>query len=273
MRKLLGAVIVFLLSLGTSWAFAADDSSHSENKVIAQNVGGTEAPDAGTIKGIVRFKGAKPEAKPVAQIAGNAFCKQCYKDELPLQDNFVFGKNGNDDTLENVLVYVSKGLEGKTFEPPKAAVLLDQAGCMYTPHVVAVMVGQTLNIRNSDATLHNVMSAPRNNPPFNFGMPVQGGHVEKVFRAPELKMNLRCFMHPWMSGYVHVLPHPFFAVTGPDGTFTIRGLPPGEYVVSVLQETSLFTPDPAEATVKIGGNETKQLDFTYRPKADANSGR
>jgi plastocyanin len=266
MRKHLCAVALTLLIVGAARVYSEDDSP---KRLAQQSVGGIDAKGSGTIKGIVRFKGDKPQAKPIAEIAGNAFCKQCYKDEIPLQDSFVFGKNGDHDTLQNVLVYVSKGLEGKHFDPPANAVVLDQVGCMYTPHVVAVMVGQTLDIRNSDATLHNVMSAPRNNPSFNFGMPVQGGHTEKVFRDPEFKMNFRCFMHPWMSSYVHVLPHPFFAITGPDGTFTIRALPPGEYVVTVLHETSLFTPEPAEANVKIGPNDTKQIDFTYRPKGEA----
>jgi len=147
-------------------------------------------------------------------------------------------------------------------------VLLDQVGCMYAPHVVAVMTGQTLRIRNSDATLHNVMSNPQNNAPFNFGMPSKNQVIERVFQHPEFKMNLRCFMHPWMSGYVHVLENPFFAVTGADGTYSIKGLPPGEYEISVLQETSLFEPTPATAAVKVCANQTAHADFTYQPKGD-----
>lgn len=241
-------------------------SEEAEKKVAPQNVGGIETKDGGAATGIVRFKGAKPEAKPIQEIAGNSFCKQCYPDELPLHDDFVFGKNGDDDTLENVLVYVSKGLEGKKFDPPKEPAILDQVGCMYTPHVVAVMVGQTLEIRNSDATLHNVMTSPRNNPPFNIGMPSQDQTLTKVFRQPELKMNFRCFMHPWMSSYVHVLEHPFFAVTAADGTFTIRGLPPGQYEISVLHESSLFEPTPAVAKVTLAAGESKKIDFTYHPR-------
>ena len=266
MHKYAAVVLSILMCVSAPRLSRGDDAP---KKRPQQSVGGIEAKDSGTIKGIVRFKGTKPQPKPISEIAGNAFCKHCYSDEVPNQDTFVFGKNGNDDTLENVLVYVSKGLEGKTFDPPRDTVVLDQVGCMYTPHVVAVMAGQTLEIRNSDATLHNVMSMPQNNPPFNFGMPVQGGKTEKVFNHPELKMNLRCFMHPWMSGYVHVLPHPFFAVTGEDGTFTIKGLPPGEYTITVLHETSLFDPEPAEASVTVGANETKQVDFTYHAKDQA----
>jgi hypothetical protein len=227
-------------------------------------------PGSGTITGIIRFQGKKPEAKTIDEIGGNAYCKQHYPDDLPLREDFVFGKNGNDDTLENVLVYVSKGLEQKKFDPPGALVVLDQSGCVYTPHVVAVMTGQKLEIRNSDATLHNVMATPRANPPFNIGMPVQGGKLERTFGHPEFKINFKCFMHPWMSAYVHVLDHPFFAVSGPDGRFTIRGLPPGEYEISVLHETSMFEPAPATATVKVSADETKTADFTFRMKNGSN---
>jgi len=258
-----------LIAVVAAIAGVAADSAPQRKPVPPQSVGGLpDAKDAGEIKGIVLFKGTKPEPRPITEVAGNAFCKEHHKDKVPVRDNFVFGKNGDNDTLVNVLVYVSKGLEGKDFEPPKQPAVLDQVGCMYTPHVVGVMVGQTLEVRNSDATLHNVMGAPRNNPPFNFGMPVQGGTYNLVFKAPEMKLNTKCFMHPWMTGYVHVLEHPFFAVTGDDGTFSIKGLPPGEYEVSVLHEASLMEPTPLTATVQVGARETKQVEFTYQVKAD-----
>src|SRR5579884_470599 len=228
MKNRLFAVVALLICLVTYVQAAEAD------KPAAQNVGGIDSKDGGTITGVVRFKGTKPEVKPISEIAGNGSCKEHYKDKpLPMHDTFVFGKHGDDDTLANVLVYVNKGLEGEKFEPPKRPAVLDQVGCMYTPHVVAVMTGQTLEIRNSDATLHNVMCNPRNNPGFNLGMPVKDQVIEKAFNKPELKINFRCFMHPWMSAYVHVLDHPFFAVTQADGTFTIKGLPPGEYEVKI----------------------------------------
>jgi plastocyanin len=260
-------LIPVLLALALS-AVAQEKPDGNEKKRLPVNVGGVEDRNGGVVTGVVRFKGAKPEPKPITELAGNSFCKSCYKPgEVPQRDNVLFGKNGSDDTLQNVLVYVSKGLEGKKFDAPKQPVVLDQVGCVYTPHVVAVMAGQTLEIRNSDPTLHNVMAAPRNNAPFNFGMPVKDQKTEKVFKSPEMKMNLKCFMHPWMSSYVHVLEHPFFAVTGPDGTFTLKGLPPGEYELTVLHETSLFEPAPATATVKVAAGETKTADFTYQPRA------
>jgi plastocyanin len=260
--SLLGAVLA---------ASAADPKGGKSNKLPPQNVGGVpDAKGAGEINGIVLFKGEKPEAKPIQEIAGNAFCKEHHKDKLPLRDTFVFGKNGDNDTLQNVLVYVSKGLEDKEFDPPQAPAVLDQVGCVYTPHVVAVMAGQTLEVRNSDATLHNVMCTPRNNPPFNFGMPVKDGTYNLVFKQPEFKMNTKCFMHPWMSAYIHVLEHPFFAVTGEDGAFTIKGLPPGEYEVTVLHEASLLQPEPATVAVKVAAGETREIQFTYQPRAGEN---
>jgi plastocyanin len=222
------------------------------------------ADGGGTITGIVKWAGKKPDRQPVPGILGNAFCKEQQKGQAPLDDKWVFGKNGAADTLQNVLVYVSKGLEGKTFEPPQEPAVLDQVACIYTPRVVGVMVGQTLEIRNSDATLHNVMGALKKNRNFNEGMAPKGSPLRKVFTKPELKVDFRCFMHPWMLGWVHVLEHPFYAITKSDGTFTIKGLPPGEYEVSVLHESSRFQATPPRATVKVGAGETKRVEFSYR---------
>ena len=128
------------------------------------------------------------------------------------------------------------------------------------------MAGQTLEIRNSDATLHNVLCNPFKNKPFNESMQVKGGKLEKVFEKPELKVDLRCVLHPWMLAYVHVLDHPFFAVTKPDGAFTIKGLPPGEYELSVKHESTRFAAEPATVGVKVAAGETKKIEFVYSDK-------
>lgn len=224
-----------------------------------------QAAFGGSITGIVKFKGEKPPPKPLVEIAANSFCKDhaAPNGKFPASDRFVFGKNGSDDTLANVLVYVSKGLEGKKFEPPAKPVLIDQVNCIYTPHVAAVMVGQPVEIKNSDETLHNVMTRPRNNKAFNDGMPGTGKRLTKTFDKPELGIDLRCFMHPWMLGYVHVLENPFYAITKPDGTFEIKDLPAGEYEISVYHEYSRFTPDHQTLTIKVGETGSQKADFTY----------
>lgn len=219
----------------------------------------------GNISGVVKFKGEPPKPRLLTEIAANSFCNShaVTNGVFPPSDRFVLGKNGSDTTLANVLVYVSKGLEGKKFEAPKEPVVIDQVNCIYTPHVVAVMTGQTLEVRNSDETLHNVMTRPKNNKGFNDGMPGTGKKLLKTFDKPELGIDLKCFMHPWMLGYVHVLENPFYAITQPDGSFEIKGLPPGEYEVSVFHEYSRFSPETEKVTVKVSESDNQRVDFTY----------
>ena len=109
--------------------------------------------------------------------------------------------------------------------------------CHYPPRVFGVMVGQSIDILNSDPTLHNVHAQPTVNGEFNKGQPVQGSHMTQVFTAPEVMVHLKCDVHPWMSSFVGVVAHPFFAVSAADGSFTIPGVPPGEYELTVWHET------------------------------------
>ena len=217
----------------------------------------------GSLTGIVKYEG-KPIRRKTVRMQGNSFCMAQHGDKPPLEEKYALGKNGETVTVPNVLVYVTKGLEGKTFVVPEEPVVLDQVKCIYTPHVVGVMTGQTLQIRNSDEQLHNVMASAFQNRSFNFGMPKKGTKTEKVFNTPELKVKFQCALHPWMYAYVHVLEHPFFAVTRKDGSFTIRGLPPGEYEISVLHEVARMKPVTARMSVRVEAGQKKNIAFTYR---------
>ena len=194
----IGAAVIALAIL------LAPLAAQEAEKKRLPNEGGL-AQEGGVVSGVVKFKGRKPARRPNEGMLGHPFCKEACAGKAPPEEKWVFGKNGDDDTLANVLVYVSKGLEEKTFEPPKEPVLLDQVACTYAPHVLGLMAGQTLEIRNSDGTLHNVMCNPFKNAPFNEGMSVKGGKIEKVFKKPEFKVELRCVLHPWMFAYVHVM--------------------------------------------------------------------
>jgi hypothetical protein len=137
--------------------------------------------------------------------------------------------------LANVLVYVKEGLGG-SFPVPDEPAQLSQKGCLYTPHVAAVVKGQKLVIRNDDPTLHNVHGRPSLNEEFNIGQPFQGMETARTFDKVEIGIPIGCDIHPWMSSYLSVMEHPFFAVSGADGGFTIAGLPPGEYLLEAWHE-------------------------------------
>jgi len=145
--------------------------------------------------------------------------------------------------VANVFVYVKDGVtaDGRkladlTFPVPDNAVVLDQRGCSFQPHVLGVMVGQTLRILNSDPTTHNVHLTPRNNPEWNQSMASGSAPLTTRLQRPEIMVPVKDNQHPWKRARVGVLPHPFFAVTGEDGRFEIRGLPPGKYTLVAWHE-------------------------------------
>lgn len=140
-----------------------------------------------------------------------------------------------DGPLPEAFVYVKSGLEGRRFEVPKEPVLLDQHGNEFTPHVFGLRAGQPLRIRSSDSGLHNVYCVPFNNAEFNVSM-MHEESVTKVFAKPEVMIPFKCNIHGNMRAYAGVLDHPYFTVTGADGRFQIRGLPPGDYTIEAWSE-------------------------------------
>ena len=223
------------------------------------DVGGIEQ-SGGTIQGVVKFAGKQRSPKS-HRVDADKFCAHAHKDAPLLKETFVFGKN---DTLQNVFVYISDGLKG-TFDPPTQPAVISQSGCSYVPHVRGIVVKQTLEIRNDDNTLHNVKLTSKKNGKENKSSR-KGQVLTKVFKKPEMGVTYKCDVHSWMSAYVHVVSHPFFAVTQEDGTYEIRGLPPGEYEVSVWHEFARFAPDKEHVTVTVSEGETAEVDFIYAPK-------
>lgn len=209
--------------------------------------------NAGGVQGVVRYSGPDPDTP--LPLEADPVCSGLHQD-APVDSGTVIAKDGQ---LANAFVYVKSGLEGKSFPVPSEAKLLDQQGCLYVPHVLGVQVGQTLRIRNSDPTLHNVSALPKVNAEFNESQPIPGMEFEKRFDKPEVMVHFKCNVHPWMSAYVGVLPHPYFAVTGEDGAFALPQLPPGTYTLEAWHE-ALGT---QTQEVTVAPNQTAEVAFEF----------
>lgn len=213
-----------------------------------------DAATAGSINGTVSFTGTAPEPELI-QMDAEPSCQEQYT-EGPFTETAVVNSNG---TLANVFVYVKSGLEGMNFPAPSQSVVLDQQGCRYHPHVLGVQTNQTVVIRNSDDVLHNIHPEPVNSRPFNVGQPVQGMETERSFDAAEIMIPVACDVHDWMSAYIGVVDHPYFAVTGTDGSFSLPNLPPGTYTLEAWHE--LYGTQTMEVTV--GEKESVDVEFSY----------
>jgi plastocyanin len=211
---------------------------------------------AGSVTGTITFDGKPPALRPLAMDADPA-CAKKHTGPVP-SEMLALGKA---NTMGNILVWVSKGLPaGKTFPVPKTPVTLDQNGCVYKPHVMGIMVGQTYRILNNDGVLHNIHTLPKVNASFNKGMPPTLKETTTVFSKPEEVFHIKCDVHPWMSAYIAVFTHPFFSATATDGKFTISGLDPGTYEITAWHER-LGT---QTASVTVGASDTKTQNFTFK---------
>jgi hypothetical protein len=180
----------------------------------------------------------------------------------PAAEDLVVDREGR---VRWAFAYVKSGLQGRRFAPPRTPVLLEQAGCMYRPHVFGIQVGQPLVVRNGDDLLHNVHLLPVSNPERNFGQPSFGLEETLRFAAAEVMVPIRCDVHPWMSAWAGVLDHPFFAVTDELGGYAITGLPAGRYVVEVRHERA--APERREIDVPEAGQA--EADFLLRLNRDS----
>jgi hypothetical protein len=217
-----------------------------------------ESQSGGTVSGRVTFSGAKP-TNPKIDMSEEPKCADKHKTP-PTGEAAVVDAQGR---LANVFVYVKSGLpQGAKYPTPTQPVVIDQDGCEYKPHVIGLMVGQTLEIRNSDPLLHNIKAKGTKNRGFNISQPRDGMKTSRTFNAPEVMVSLECNVHGWMQAYAGVLPHPFFAVTGTDGSFSIKGLPAGTYTIEAWHEKY----GTRTANVTVAGTETKTADFTFAAK-------
>jgi hypothetical protein len=217
-----------------------------------ESLGGTAV-----VRGVVKLSGTPPPRKNVT-VTGDPTCEEAYRDH-PLQSSDVLV--GPDGGLANVFVYVKRGFEGVQFAVPAERVVLDQNQCMYVPRVLGLMVGQTLLVRNSDPTLHNVhgFSKLDRDRDFNFGMPRRGTEVPKTFKSPEVMYRMKCDVHPWMAAWVGVLEHPVHDVTDAAGAFELSRLPAGEYEIEAWHEVY----GAQQRTAVLADGQSLDIEFVF----------
>jgi plastocyanin len=244
------ALLVLLVSCGGG---EEEPESQETTAPVVDERPRVDPATAGSIQGTVRYTGEVPEARRVA-MGIEAACAAAHDE--PVYFNTLLVQNGG---LANAFVWVKEGLESWGYDVRTEEVVLDQRGCLYVPRVVGVQVRQPLTFVNSDPTTHNVNTLPEVNRGVNFSMSVQDQRVTKTFVKPEVMVKTRCDLHPWMGAWVGVVRHTAFAVTAADGSFSLEGLPPGDFLVEVWHE-ELGT-QSARATVDASGSAT--LDFTY----------
>jgi hypothetical protein len=218
---------------------------------------------AATVAGKVALEGTPPANAPI-QMKADPACVAATKGQNPTQETFISEAGG----LGNVFVYVQSGLNG-SFPAPTTPVVFDQKACHNNPHVFGVQVGQPIEIVNSDPTLQNIHATPKTNAEFNTAQPIQGMKTTHTFTAKEADVIVpfKCDVHGWMNAFVGVLDHPYFAVTKPDGSFSIPNLPPGSYTLAAWHERLGTQTMP----VTVAAKESKSdANFTFKAAGGAN---
>ena len=186
---------------------------------------------AGTVTGRILFTGKAPERKQVI-MDEDPLCDKLHK--TPLYENTV--QVGRRNGVVDAFVYIKKGLEGKTFEPPSDPVVIDQRGCRFEPRVIGIQTGQALKAVNSDPVTHNIHPRAKINQEWNQNQSEGAEPAIRKFSLPEVMIRVKCNIHAWMKAWVGVVDNPYFAVTKADGSFGMKNVPPGVYTIEAWQE-------------------------------------
>jgi len=218
-------------------------------QVKAVMAGGSE------ITGKVYFQGKAPELRPISMDKDPVCASELSGEVLP-ED----GRVNSNGTLPGAFVYVSKSSGNLSTSAPANSITLTQKGCVYQPHVLGIQVGQPLQVVTVDPTTHNIhIPATNGNRDWNVTQQPGATSVNTKFSKPAIMVPVHCNIHPWMEAFIGVVTNPYFAVTGADGSFAIKNVPPGEYTLSVW--TATFGNQEHAVTVRAG--ESPTVDFTF----------
>lgn len=270
----LTAIMVFIMTAAGCRSVSVESSIFDSSRLSVQENTGSKKPvvedkqeaekiatvpyvsknDEGTVSGTISFEGPLPQALPFDP-SGDMVCYAVMEEKV-----FNYYKI-EDGKLADALVYVTgNGIEGYSFPVLDSPVVLERRECQFVPRVVGLMVEQTLLIRNSDPTSHNTHPRPKINWGWNMSQPAASADIKRTFEKPEELIPVKCDLHPWETAFISVFNHPFFAVSGGDGTYSIKGLPPGDYML-VFQHEKL---GKQEMPVTVSANSTVVKDIAFR---------
>ncbi len=248
--------VVMVLAISVS---GCGGNKRSSEAVPDSNSGGRPVDESvtGSVTGAVKFEGTPPKARTI-NMASVPSCNSQRTSPATTED-VVLGDQG---TLQNVVVYLKGDFSQYSFPKAATPVNVDQKGCLYTPHVAALMTGETLQITNSDLATHNVNAMAKSNRPWNESEPPGAATINQQFTREEVAIRVKCNIHAWMKLYVAVLRHPYFQVTGKDGSFALKNVPPGKYTLIAWHE--VYGTREQEITINPKQEQSVTLTFTGR---------
>lgn len=246
--------IVFALSI-----FGCSSKSNSQPAQPPPPTATVDPATAGNIIGTVRLEGEPPKFRPIDMSAEPTCVKANPKPVIP--PIVVTGEHG---ALANVAVYIKSGLGRYKYDVPTTPVVLNQKGCMYEPRVLALRVGQPLEVHNEDPTVHNINVRARVNDSWNRSEEPGDPPFTETFDHPEVDVPVSCNVHPWMRAYAFIFDNPYYAVTTKTGEFELKGLPPGTYTIEARQEFY----GAQDQAVTLGPKETKKIEFVFTAPAE-----
>jgi plastocyanin len=223
----------------------------------------TSTSHAADITGLITLTGTPPAEVPIPQLASDPTCGPAYKD-MPTTHHYVVGKNGEfADVVVSLKDASGQPITGKSNGASAPAAVLDQKDCVYTPQVIAIQTGQAVTVKNSDQCVHNVdiTSSTSGNAPHNDVQMPNGPDLTYTFDNPEMFMKIKCDIHPWMLAWVSIFDNPYFAVSGTDGKFVIKNVPPGKYTVVADHRKA----GEQTQTVEVGDKDVT-VNFTFQVK-------
>ena len=252
-KRTLGTLGTILLFVGFGWGAVGTEGVGASRQQIPD----ARPTNTAEITGRVNFRGDKPKLQLI-DMSGDPVCASEQEEMVYAQD----GDVNNNGTLPNAFVYIKSGSGNLSVPAPHNSVILTQRGCMYEPHVLGVMVGQPLQIVTPDPTTHNVHVTPKINKEWNVTQEPGSPSIMKIFTQPEIMIPVHCNIHPWMKAYIGVVSNPYYAVTDSQGSFSIKGVPAGEYTLEAW--TASFGTQEQRITVRSG--ESSNITFTFAPR-------